>query len=614
MIRRVKTAAAAVAVAALAFASLASPATTGGHIVFAATDDPSNDDVMLVRADGTQLDLSASPALDTSPVLSPDGKLVAFFSTRGGHGAEWVVGIDGKGMRQVTPPLGTPPIVAWAPNGRDLAVATPNEVHRASAAGGIWVRIDRRDHPQGLVGWSPAGTAVAYVTPIDDVVLVTRDGRKLHAFIGETALWSPAGRLAVRRDSETWDVYAASGKRLATIAATQVAWSQAGRLASVTPAGVVQVRAGGAGKPIATARPVRHASDPLWADETHLLVRGADGYVSYDLAHHATFELAAAYRIDPALARDGSAYGEWPWGTLAHSTLSGSTRVLDKVTVCQGKNADAFLGLQALPDGSGAVFAGDCAPPNDLFSVQPDGDGLTRLTQTTIDELDPSLSPDGTKIAFARVDGADCEGCTHQIWTMSLDGSDAHSVQLPSTKNAILQDDRPSFSPDGTQLVFARWDAAITGDVSALYTAPASGGAARPLHLLGGYPAWGPSRIAFDAQGTIDTVKPDGSGRQAVTAGDFIPAWSADGRLAVIKWSGGFWITLPATKRRLALPGLQAPQFTPPGLAWSPDGSHLAFTAAARDGVSDVWTIGVDGTGLTRVTHDLGANGALSWR
>ena len=103
MIRRVK--AAVVAVAALAFASFASAAPTGGHIVFAATDDPSNGDVMLVRADGTQIDLSASPALDTSPVVSPDGRLVAFFSTRGGHGAEWVVGVDGKGIRKVTPPL-----------------------------------------------------------------------------------------------------------------------------------------------------------------------------------------------------------------------------------------------------------------------------------------------------------------------------------------------------------------------------------------------------------------------------------------------------------------------------------------------------------------------------
>ena len=66
-------------------------ATTGGsltgHIVFTATDTPFADDVMLVRSDGTRIDLSKSRASDTAPVVSPDGKHVAFFSTRGGHGA-----------------------------------------------------------------------------------------------------------------------------------------------------------------------------------------------------------------------------------------------------------------------------------------------------------------------------------------------------------------------------------------------------------------------------------------------------------------------------------------------------------------------------------------------
>lgn len=604
------------AVAVLAFASFAGAATTG-HIVFAATDAPSNGDVMLVRANGTTLDLSASPALDSSPVLSPNGKLVAFFSMRGGHGAEWVVGIDGKGLRQVTPHLADQPAVAWAPNSRDLAVTTPGQVRRASARGGVWVRLDRRDHPQGLVGWSPSGAVLAYVTSIDDVVLVARDGRKLDDFIGEAALWSPSGRLAVRRDNETWDVYAAGGARLATIAAAQLAWSPSGRLlASVTASGRLEVRLGGVGKPVVTTRPVRNAVDPRFVDEAHLLLRGADGYVIYDLAHRATFEAAAAYRIDPALARDGSAYGEWPWGTLVHSTLSGSTRMVDKV-VCQGKNADAFRGLQALPDGSGAVFAGDCSAPNDLFSVQADGGGLTRLTQTATDELDPSLSPDGTRVAFARVDGADCEGCNHQIWTTNLDGTDAHAVALPSSsQNAILQDDEPSFSPDGTRLVFARWDAAITGDTSALYTVSANGGVATPLHRFGDHPAWGPARIAYDGQGKLDLVLPDGSGPQSVSAGDYVPAWSTEGRLAAITWGGSarLSIVLPATKRRIALPGLFGSPLGAPGLAWSPDGSRLAFVAADADGVSDVWTVGVDGTGLTRVTHDLGANGALSWR
>ena len=605
-----------IAFAVLCSASLASGGTTNGHIVFAATDAPKNNDVMLVRADGSKLDLSASPALDLEPVVSPTGNLVAFYSTRDGHGAEWVVGIDGTGLRQVTPSLGlTPPQVAWAPNGRDLAVVVNNALHRASAAGGVWVRIDRRDQPQSLGGWSPDGTRVAYVSQLlANVVVVSRSGKQLLSVVGLSARWSPTGQLAVQSNSETWTIYGADGKQLARVPAVAAAWSPGRRLATITPNGLVQVRAGGVGRPLVSARPIRHASGVLWAGETHLLVSGENGYVSYDLAHKATFELAAAYRFDPALASDGSAYGESPWGTLAHSTLSGSTRVVAKVPYCQGKDADAFTSLQALPDGSGAVFVGDCAAPQDLFSVQADGSSLTRLTQTVNDELDPSLSPDGTRVAFARADSANCAGCTHQIWTMSLDGGDAQSVTLPSTKDAILQDDNPSFSPDGTQVVFSRWDAPITGDVSGIYTASADGGAATPLHLAGGYPAWGPTGIAFDAQGAVRTARPDGSGAQKVESGDWIPAWSGDGRLALIKWGNGFSILLPASGKHIALPGLRGAGFEPPGVAWSPDGTKLAFTAADADGSADVWTVGADGTDLTRVTHGLDAVGALSWR
>lgn len=613
-----------VAAAGLVCTAVAAGGTPNGRIVFAATNAPLNDDVMLVRANGSELDLSDSPAFDTAPVLSPSGKLVAFFSMRGGHGAEYVIGIDGKRLRQVTPGLTVPPQVAWAPNGRDLAVlsgsgSTHGRLHRASAAGGVWVRLDRGDSPAQIAGWSPSGSGVAYVTPLDTVRVVDRTGRVLHAFDGDAATWSPSGRLAVERDSRTWQVYDAAGRRIASVPAVRVAWSPAGRLASITPAGVVQVRPGGAGQPTVSARPVKDPTDLLWADETHLLLRGDDGYLSYDVAHNATFLAPAAYRIAPAIVRGGSAYGEYPSGTLVRSTLSGSTRRLVKVPYCQGKDTDAYEYLQALPDGSGAVFAGDCVAPHDVFSVAPDGSGLSHLTSTTQDELDPAVSPDGTRLAFTRVDSADCVGCNHQIWTSNLAGADARTVTLPSQNlNPILQDDRASFSPDGAKLVFTRWNSSVS-DQAYLHVASARGGVATSLRVFGSAAAWGP-RIAFVGSTGDETMAPDGSGVERVPGtpknASGIPAWSPGGRLALLEWEGRFDIYLPASKRHIALRGLTAPRpyESWPGLAWSPDGTRLAFTAADRDGATDVWTIGVDGTRLARVTHDLDVAGALAWR
>lgn len=608
----------AVALAVLACSSFAGAATTSGRIVFAATDDPTNDDVMLVRADGSELDLSNSPAYDTAPVVAPDGKLVAFFSTRGGINAEYVVGIDGSGLRRVTPPLRVMPSVAWAPNSRELAVVAGG-LFRANLAGG-WARLDRRDDPaaEQIVGWSPDGTRVAYVDSNEDVRVVARDGRAEYAFSGLTAKWSPTGRLAIDRDNTIWRVYDMAGRRLSTVfAAAGLAWSPNGQLASIS-SGKLQIRRDGAGRPILTARPVRGASDPLWVDATHLLVRGEDGNDIYDVTHRATFLAPAAYRISPAVASDGSAYGEYPFGTLVHSKLSGSTRTVISVPYCQGKDADAFASLQALPHGSGAVFAGDCSPPHDLFSVSPGGTGLIRITSTPQDEVDPALSPDGSVLAFTRVDSADCQGCDHVVWTTKLDGSDGRSVPLPSgPENPILTDDNPSFSPDGSKLVFTRWISSVN-DQAYLYEAPVVGGPATSLHVFGGYAAWGPAGIAFDGPKGVETMTSSGLRvtpvPNTVKLDDGIPAWSPAGTLALLEWDRGFFILFPATGKRLTLPGLHAPPFGRPGLTWSPDGSHLAFTAADRDGVSDVWTIGADGTGLTRVTHDLGADGALSWR
>ena len=49
-------------------------------------------------------------------------------------------------------------------------------------------------------------------------------------------------------------------------------------------------------------------------------------------------------------------------------------------------------------------------------------------------------------------------------------------------------------------------------------------------------------------------------------------------------------------------------------LAISPDQKWIAFVADDANGWGEVFTIGVDGTGLQQVTHDLNVQGNLSWR
>jgi len=250
----------------------------------------------------------------------------------------------------------------------------------------------------------------------------------------------------------------------------------------------------------------------------------------------------------------------------------------------------------------------------DIYSVAPNGSDLQKLTTSPYDDAQPAVSPDGTMIAFVRKDNeVHCGGCTETLWVMNADGSGARSFPNSPSPD-VPYDDQPSFSPDGKTILFVRSGPNTTG----LFTVPTAGGPARDLHLSGTGAVWGPSLVAYNAwpSGNLATVAPNGTAKTPVKGvqGDGRAAWSPDGHLAYLQTDrlGRFFITLPATGKRISLPQFTGYGFS--GLVWSPDGSRFAFVATDDSGISDVWTVQVDGTHLTRLTHGLGAVTSLAWR
>ncbi len=102
------------------------------------------------------------------------------------------------------------------------------------------------------------------------------------------------------------------------------------------------------------------------------------------------------------------------------------------------------------PDGSRIVYhtlefpAGAGHSSFEIMIINADGTGKTRLTNNTFQDSLPSVSPDGTKIAFFSTRDGDGE-----IYVMNIDGSNVTRLT-----NSPGEDAHPMWSPDGSQIVF----------------------------------------------------------------------------------------------------------------------------------------------------------------
>lgn len=88
------------------------------------------------------------------------------------------------------------------------------------------------------------------------------------------------------------------------------------------------------------------------------------------------------------------------------------------------------------------------------------------------------------------------------------------------------------------------------------------------------------------------------------------PVWSRDGRLAFLQGQGATAAIYDGTTTRT----VQLPFAEIDSLAWSPDGTRFVVAGKrAGDADDDLYTVRTDGSGLRRLTRDLGVRSA-DWR
>jgi dipeptidyl aminopeptidase/acylaminoacyl peptidase len=134
----------------------------------------------------------------------------------------------------------------------------------------------------------------------------------------------------------------------------------------------------------------------------------------------------------------------------------------------------------------------------------------------------PSLSPDGTKIAFLHSPKNDGK---YDIWVMSTTASDAE--QETNTRN--ISD--VAWSPNGDWLAYVQnWsDETLEGQISLIRP---NGDDAHTL-VPGDAPDWSPDgkTLIYVHNGSIWMVNADGSNPHRLIPNGHAPAWSRDGQL-----------------------------------------------------------------------------------
>lgn len=393
------------------------------------------------------------------PSWSPDGRRIAYggdIDPRHGESTSvHVVEVSGRHNHTIAQGTGSP---AWSPDGTWIAFdryAKGTYVIRPSGAREHRVAADTL-HPL----WSRDGSRIAAATA-DEVVSIRPNGsgRKVLADTGGVPMvWSPGGRrLVVVAGSELRVTQASRRSRLLdreppTASFYDIRWSRNGTIsyAAFLPVNdyeLATVRPNGTGFRFLTHNAVSERQ-PDWSPsgekiaftrQGRLYVMDADG------GHQRPLMALPPNTTDsfPAWSPDGSKIA------FVRSDGVGSSKLY--VVGADGSGLRQLPVPVALsarlswsPDGDVVAYTGQQENGHtSVFLVGSDGTGLHAVGP--VDSFSPAFSPDGSTLLFVHF--------TYYrfLWSMKIDGSDAHQV----TTTMLGDGSGGAWSPSGKETVFA---------------------------------------------------------------------------------------------------------------------------------------------------------------
>ena len=200
---------------------------------------------------------------------------------------------------------------------------------------------------------------------------------------------------------------------------------------------------------------VRGSKSPPVSPAGEIFVMNADGSGQTRLTNNSAFDGLPSFspngeRIAFTSRRTGGVDEIW---AMNPEDADGDGRE-DGLVQITGNPPDAPHNFQSAysPDGERIVFVSARDGNNEIYVMNADGSGQTRLTDNAAVDSRPVFSPDGEKIVFSRRDPRSLDTSLQRddVWVMNSDGTMQDRLTTdPAT------DTHANFSPDGTKIVFS---------------------------------------------------------------------------------------------------------------------------------------------------------------
>jgi Tol biopolymer transport system component len=486
--------------------------------------------------------------------------------------------------------------------------------------------------------------SLAFVNGTDDITLMHTDGSHRESFLSRTdPNWSPDGQLLAYRDGMDVRVIGADGSN---------------------------------------DRVVTPGSDPSWTPDSQLLVSYLGDILRVPLAGSPNVNLtntAGVEETEPAASPDGSYIAYTSNQDTSADPLTPTPGLYNNLWIMEANGDNPHLLYEANPDeyGGHPSWAPDShrlAFINDLdvWTVPPNGNNPTNVTNDDPAQSFPAWSWDGELIAYAQsAPGTIADGSTaSEIWTIDPDSitrrnltndAGAHDT-MPDWQPWLVQTGRLAFVDEDSQRSIAFADAdgkhfhnsfgGSNDDIQDMDYAPNGtlisvvrnaslefyDSLGESAGFLLGYPADPASAAWFpDSQhmvegtlpGELYDVSPIGGGidlTNTMNVYEFAPAVSPDGLRIAFLTDQAVGSDPPTAGPSLGLwtmdfDGLDRQFVTTvqvtPGLftffhgnqiVWSPNGTKLAYISS-----SDVWTVEPNGDNATNLTDDALIQSDVSW-